>query len=171
MIDAGIIGEDERIELLEGELVVMSPKGRAHEVLRFALAEAMSDARAKEMRVASEPTLQFSDDIIAEPDIAVFPRASLPESNAGFVRLPTGSVMLAVEIAVTSLRGDKTRKAALYARQGVRELWVIDAIERVAWIYTQPSADGWGAVVERGPDDVLTTPALPNLSVRLRDLE
>ncbi|MBV8840590.1 MAG: Uma2 family endonuclease [Alphaproteobacteria bacterium] len=171
MIDAGIIGEDERIELLEGELVVMSPKGRVHEVLRFALAEAMSDARPKDMRVASEPTLQFADNVIAEPDIAVFPRASIPESSAGFVRLPSGSVMLVVEIAVTSLRGDKTRKAALYARQGVREFWVVDASERKAWIYTGPSADGWSSIVEHGPDDVLTTPALPDLSVRLRDLE
>src|SRR4051812_16188897 len=90
----------------------------------------MSDARPKDMRVASEPTLQFADNVIAEPDIAVFLRAAIPESSAGFVRLPTGSVMLVVEIAVTSLRGDKTRKAALYARHGVRELWVVDANEQ-----------------------------------------
>ena len=171
MIDAGIIGEDERIELLEGELVVMSPKGRTHEVMRFALTERMSDSRPKDVWVVSEPTLQFGDNIIAEPDIAVFPRASLPPSSAGFVRLPTGSVMLVVEIAVTSLRDDKKRKATFYARHGVRELWVVDASERVAWIYTQPSVDGWGFVVERGPDDVLTTPALPGFAVKLRELE
>jgi Uma2 family endonuclease len=76
-----------------------------------------------------------------------------------------------VEIAVTSLRGRKTRKAALYARQGVRELWVVDANERIAWIYPQPSTNGWTSIVERGPDEVLTTPALPNLSVKLRGLE
>jgi Uma2 family endonuclease len=171
MIDAGIIGADERIELLEGELVVMSPKGRAHEVMRFALTEAMSDARPKDVRVVSEPTLQFGDHIIAEPDIAVFPRASLPQSSAGFIRLPTGSVMLVVEIAVTSLRDDKKRKAALYARHGVRELWVVDANERIAWIYTQPGAEGWASVVERGPDDVLTTSALPGFAAKLRELE
>jgi len=171
MIDAGIIGADERIELLEGELVVMSPKGRVHEIVRFALTELMSDARPKDVRVVSEPTLQLADNIIAEPDIAVFPRAPLPESTAGFVDLPTGSVLLVVEIAVTSLRGDKTRKAALYARHGVRELWVIDANERTAWIHTEPGANGWGSIVERGRDDVLTTPALPRFAVRLRELE
>jgi Uma2 family endonuclease len=142
-----------------------------HEVVRFALTELMSDARPKDVRVVPEPTLQFGDNIIAEPDIAVFPRASLPESSAGFVRLPTGSVTLVVEIAVTSLRDDKKRKAAFYARHGVRELWVVDANKRIGWIYTQPSADGWGSIVERGPDDVLTTPALPGFAIKLRDLE
>jgi Uma2 family endonuclease len=170
MIDAGIIGADERVELLGGELVVMSPKGRAHEVVRWALSELMSDARPKGIRVASEPTLQFGDDIIVEPDIAVFSRDSLPQSKAGFVRLPAGSLMLVAEIAVTSPRDDKKRKAAFYAQHGVHELWVVDANERIAWIYTQPSADGWGSIVERGPDDVLSTPALADFGVKLREL-
>src|SRR5581483_122358 len=91
MIDASIIGEDERIELLEGELVVMSPKGRVHEAVRVALTELMSDVRPKDIRVAGELTLQFADDIIAEPDIAVFPRGPFPESRAGFLRLAAGS--------------------------------------------------------------------------------
>ena len=171
MIDAGIITEGERIELLEGELVVMAAKGYAHESVRLALAELMSDARPKGVRVASEPTLQFADNVIAEPDIAVFPRSPLPRSKSGFVRLPEGSVMLVVEIAVTSLREDKKRKAPLYARHGVQELWVIDANERKAWIYRDPGPDGWASVVEHRPDDVLTTPALPGLAVRLPDLE
>jgi Uma2 family endonuclease len=131
----------------------------------------MSDARPKGIRVASEPTLQLAEDIIAEPDIAVFPRASFAQSKTGFVHLPAGSVLLVVEIAVTSLRDDKIRKAALYARHGVRELWVVDANERAPWIYTSPSADGWGSVVERGPNDILTTPALPGLAIRLGELE
>jgi Uma2 family endonuclease len=171
MIDAGIIGEDERIELLQGDLVVMSPKGGPHELVRMALMELMSDARPKDVRVASEPTLQFSDNTVAEPDIAVFPRGSLPQSSAGFLRLPAGSLLLAVEIAVTSLCGDKTRKARFYARHGVRELWVVDANERKAWIYTNPGPEGWGSVVERGPDDVSTTQALRALAIKLRELE
>jgi Uma2 family endonuclease len=171
MIDAGIIGADERIELLGGELVVMSAKGRAHEVIRFALQELISDARPHDARVVSEPTLQCADDVIAEPDIAVLRRGPIPESDSGFVRLPVGSVLLVVEIAVTSLRADKTRKAKFYARHGVRELWVVDANQRKAWIYTKPQDEGWGSIVEYGPDDVLTTPALPGFAIKLRDLE
>jgi Uma2 family endonuclease len=155
MIDAGIITEDERIELIEGEFVVMAAKGYAHEFVRLTLAQLMSDARPKGVWVASEPTLQFADNSVVEPDIAVFPRSALMESTAGFIRLKEGARLLVVEIAVTSLRRDKTRKASLYARQGVRELWIVDANERKAWVYTGPTADGWSSTAEVGPQDAL----------------
>jgi Uma2 family endonuclease len=171
MIDAGIIREDERIELVEGEFVVMASKGYAHEFVRAALVELMSDARPNGVRVTSEPTLQFQDDLILEPDIAVFHRTSFAPSKAGFVRLPSDSILLLVEIAVTSLRDDKTRKAPLYAHQGVRELWVIDANQRAAWVYTGPTADGWSSTTELGPQDALTTAAIPGLTIKLGDLE
>lgn len=171
MIDAGIIAEDERIELIGGELVVMAAKGYAHELVRLALTQRLSDARQEGIWVAPEPTLQFEDDSILEPDIAVFPRAVLAQSNNGFIRLPKGSLLLVVEVAVTSLRDDKLRKAPLYASHGVRELWVIDANERAAWVYTGPSADGWASSVEVGPDDALTTPSFPGLTIKLGGLE
>jgi len=171
MIDAGIIGEDERIELIEGEFVVMAAKGYAHEFVRLALAQLISDARPNGVWVASEPTVQFADNSVLEPDIVVFPRSSLMQSNAGFIRLAEGGLLLVVEIAVTSLRRDKTRKAPLYVRQGVRELWVVDANQRKAWVYTGPTADGWSSTVEVGPQDMLTTPAVPGLAIKLGELE
>ncbi len=171
MIDAGVIAEDERIELIEGELVMMAAKSYAHEFVRQALAELLSDARPKGFRVVSEPTLQFADNTILEPDIAVFPRESFTKSKTGFVHLSEGSVLLVVEIAVTSRRSDKTRKAALYARHNVRELWVVDANERIAWVHTGPTADGWSSIVEIGPNDALTTPAAPGLTIKLGELE
>lgn len=170
MVEIGVIAEDERLELIEGELVVMAAKGYAHELVRNALSELMSDHRPKGVRVASELTLQLGENVIVEPDIAVFPRSSFTKAKSGFSRLPEGSILLVVEIAVSSLRHDKTLKAGLYARHGARELWVIDANERTAWVYTNPTADGWSSIVERGPDDVLTTPALPSLAIKLGEL-
>jgi Uma2 family endonuclease len=171
MIDAGIISEDERIELIEGEFVVMAAKGYAHEFVRLALVELLSDARPKGIRVASEPAVQFADNSVVEPDIAVFARSSMMRSNAGFVRLADGSSLLVVEIAVTSLRADKTRKALLYARQGVREFWVVDANERKAWVHTGPTSEGWSSIVEVGPQDALSTAAIPGLTIKLGELE
>lgn len=171
MIEIGVIKEDERIELIEGELVVMTAKGYAHEFVRQALAEMLSDARPKGVRVTSELTLQLDKDVIVEPDIAVFPRSSFTKAESGFSRLRDGSILLVVEIAVSSLRDDKSLKAGLYARHGARELWVIDANERVAWVHTGPTADGWSSIVKVGPDDALTTPAVPGLTIKLGELE
>ena len=75
--------------------------------------------------------------------------------------------MLLIEIAASSLAYDRKLKARLYARHGIREYWVIDANKSVTWIHTGASGDGWSSIVERGPQDTLATPALPNFSVRL----
>jgi Uma2 family endonuclease len=167
MVDAGVLTEEERIELIEGELVMMASKGYAHELIRFALTEMLMSAKPKDLMVAAEPTLQLSDNVIVEPDIAVFARASLTKSDEGFVRPAQGGVLLVIEIAVSSLRYDKLVKAALYARLGIREYWVIDANERTAWVHTGGSAEGWSSVAERRSDEPLSTPALPGLAIHL----
>lgn len=169
MIEAGVIGEDERIELVEGEIVMMAPKGYAHEMVRMALIKAVDPARA-DADVGLETTIQFSTGILLEPDIAVFPSGSLQRSDAGFVTIGEGGCSLVIEVSVSSLSYDKGRKASLYAQLGVREYWVIDANERRTWIHTGPSGDGWSSIVERGPDEVLTTPALPGFAVKHCDI-
>jgi hypothetical protein len=54
---------------------------------------------------------------------------------------------------------------------GTFEFWVVDANESITWIYTGPSGDGWASIVERGPNDVLTTAALPKFSIRLSQID
>jgi Uma2 family endonuclease len=76
-------------------------------------------------------------------------------------------VLLAIEIAESNLDYDRKVKARLYARYGVHEYWVIDAHERITWIHTGPSADGWSSVVKRGPGETLTTSAAPGFAIRL----
>jgi Uma2 family endonuclease len=92
------------------------------------------------------------------------------KSDAGFVSVQQDGCSLIIEVSVSSLSYDKGRKAALYARLGVREFWVIDANERRAFIHTGPAGDGWSSLVERGPDDVLTTPALPGFAFKLGNI-
>jgi Uma2 family endonuclease len=79
-------------------------------------------------------------------------------------------VLLVIEIAVSSLTYDRETKTSLYARHGLREYWVIDANERRTWIHMDPMHGRWSSVVQRGANDVLTTPALPGFSIRLRDI-
>jgi len=69
-----------------------------------------------------------------------------------------------------SLAYDRGIKARLYARHGIREFWVIDADTRVTFVHTGPSGETWSSIVERGPQEVLTTPAAPGFSIRLADL-
>ena len=155
MVEAGVLAEGENVELIDGELVMMAAKGYAHEFIRQSLLTLFIKAAPDHVMVAAEPTLQLSDTVLVEPDIVVFPRASLVKSDAGFMHVAQGSALLAVEIAVSSMRYDKVLKAGLYARFGVQEYWVIDANERVTWVHTGPEQQGWASVVERSPGDTL----------------
>jgi Uma2 family endonuclease len=117
-----------------------------------------------------EATLRLTNTVMLEPDIAVFPKDLFNKSAAGFAQLDPGEAHLVVEVAASSIAYDKGLKARLYARQRVKELWVIDANERVTWVHTEPDGDRWASIVERRPHEALTTPALPGFSVRLGEI-
>jgi Uma2 family endonuclease len=171
MTEVGVISEDERFELIKGDFVVMAEKGYAHEIVKQALVRAVVLAAPPDVHVGVEMTVQFAEDILLEPDIVLFPQHSIAKSNAGFVTAERGACVLAIEVAASSLGYDKGLKAELHANLGVHELWVVDANERVTWVHTGPSDQGWSSIVERGPNEMLTTPALPNFSIRLADID
>jgi Uma2 family endonuclease len=171
MVEIGVIGEDERVELIGGDLFVMAAKGYAHEIVKNALVKAAVRSASDDVEVGVEMTIQFSDDVLLEPDIAVFPRRSRRKSAAGFAAIGHGECSLVVEVAASSLQYDKKLKSILYANLGVREFWVVDANERITWVHTGPSGDGWSSITERGPNDTLATPALPNFAIKLGEID
>jgi len=171
MIEAGIIGHDENFELIEGDLVMMAAKHVGHDKIKHVLNRALNRVVPDEPFVAIEPSLQLAKDILVEPDIAVIHRSVYDSDPKTFARPGSEDVRLLIEVAVSSLSYDRGVKARLYARHRLPEFWVIDADERVTWVHTGPSGDGWGSIVERRPDDPLTTPALPGFSIRLAEIE
>ncbi|MPZ56962.1 MAG: Uma2 family endonuclease [Rhizobiales bacterium] len=171
MIDAGVIGEDENFELIEGEFVMMAAKGPLHDIIKSLLAMAMVRAAPDGLVVGVENTLQLADDILVDPDICVVARSVYNTEPKGFARPTAKDALLLVEVAVSSMAYDRKVKARLYARHGIREFWVIDANERITWVHTGPSGDNWSSIDERRRQDQLITPALPGFSISLAELD
>jgi Uma2 family endonuclease len=165
MVAGGIISEDERIELIGGEVVPMSPKGRRHEVLRSELAFALSRQCPARLKVATETPLNLAADNAPEPDIIVFP-ASLKAPD-----VDGGSVLLVIEIADTSLACDLNTKPSIYASQGVREYWVINAHTLETTIHREPVGSVYRIVTTAGADIRLVPHLAPELDVRLADIQ
>jgi Uma2 family endonuclease len=166
MVAAGVMEEDERIELIGGELVPMSPKGNQHEVVKIALLRRWYRAAPDDCEVAPETTFRLADDTYLEPDIVIYPRA------AGLKALSGSTALLVVEIADSSLRYDMGRKAALYASFGVRELWVIDAVKLSARVFKAPSNEGYGETRDFGASDRLVPLVAPHaFALQLDELE
>ena len=157
MVAKGIVSEDERFELIGGEVVPMCPKGRLHEILRGELAFHMTRRANDDLRVVAEAQLNLSDDVYVLPDILVHPAAiKTPD-----VRGPTA--LLVIEIADSSLQYDMQTKAPLYASYGVREYWVINAKTLLTTVYrTRPAQGMHGRWSRRG-----TSGWSPRKSLRL----
>jgi Uma2 family endonuclease len=166
MVAAGVMEEDERVELIGGELVPMSPKGNHHEVLKAALLHRWYRAAPDGFGLVPETTFRLSEDTYLEPDVVIFPRAS------GIRGLKADNALLVVEIADSSLRYDTGRKAALYASFGIRELWVIDAVRLTTRIFREPSADSYRDARDFTASDRLVPLLAPEaFGLRLDELE
>jgi len=161
MQDAGIISEDENFELIEGEIVPMQAKTHVHELIKSALNIAIVRALPDNLWLGVETTIYLSPNTFVEPDLAVYPRGLKLEQVKGV------DILLAIEVALTSLAYDRGLKAELYARYGVRELWVVDAARRTTFVHSGPEADRWRSIVERGPEEALACVALPGFSAQL----
>src|SRR5580704_12083596 len=166
MVAAGVMEEDERVELIGGELVPMSPKGSRHEVVKAALNDRWCRARPDSCRLVPETTFRLSEDTYLEPDFVIFPRES------GLKGLSQSTVLLVVEVADSSKRYDMGRKAKLYAAFGLRELWVIDAVKLTVRMFRAPTADGYGETLDFGAADSLVPLFAPvEFALRLDELE
>ncbi len=161
MQDAGVISEDENFELIEGEIVPMQAKTHVHELIKSALTLGIARALPDRLWFGVETTIYLNANTFVEPDLAVYPRGIKLEDVQG------SDILLAIEVAATSLAYDRGLKARLYARHGVNELWVIDAVGRRAFIHGGAEGSDWRTIAERGADDTLTFAALPGFSVRL----
>jgi Uma2 family endonuclease len=166
MVEAGILEEDERVELIQGELISMSAKGSRHEALKGALTDRWCRGRPNSCRLLQETTLRLSADTYLEPDYVVFPRA------LGLKNFCGANILLVVEVADSSLRYDAGRKAALYASFGVRELWVIDAVARTTRAFRSPAPDGYRDISDHAPCELVVPRFAPGeFALTLDDLD
>jgi Uma2 family endonuclease len=164
MVRAGIIDEHERFELIGGEVVPMAAKGARHEQVKIALNRFFQRAAPERLEIAQETTLRLDEDSFVEPDFCVFRRGL-------DLRLLDGeAVLLAVEVADTSLAYDLGRKIGVYAASGVPEVWVINATTLVTRVHGARNPSGYSEMTDLTYLKCLTPALVPELAVRLADL-
>jgi Uma2 family endonuclease len=161
----GYFRDDDRFELVGGEIVPMSPKGRRHELIRGALAYRFTRAAPESVFVISEPQFNLAEDTYTVPDVLIHPAAIKTPDVRG------KDALLVVEVAETSLPYDRGMKARLYAFHGVREYWVVNAATLVTAVYTRPSATGYGDTKEIGPGSSLSPILVPALTISLATID
>ncbi len=164
MVAAGIIPEDERFELIDGEVVPMPPKCSRHEVIKGSLAKWWFQQLKPGVEFIPETTFRLDASSFLEPDFVFF------ASTTKLVDLSPRNALLAVEVSDSTLRYDSGRKAQLYAAHGVAVLWVINVELLQTHVFSKPSEEGYMKrhVVE--PNEVLAPDFAPYLVVKLVEL-
>ncbi|MFB6265339.1 MAG: Uma2 family endonuclease [Bradymonadaceae bacterium] len=146
MAQAGVLGEDDRVELLDGEIVEMTPIGSAHasKVTRLnRLFVQQLDGRGV---VWNQNPVRLDNQNEPEPDLAILE----PRDDDYADELPGPSdVLLVVEVAESSLEADRDVKVPLYAQAGIPAVWIVNLRDEVVEVYEEPTESSGGYGVER----------------------
>lgn len=150
MADLGAFGDDVRAELIDGEIVKVSPKHVPHARLEARLARALNGAIADrpELDVLSDLSVGLSETYAPYPDLVVWDVTAATRAELQKF-LPAKVVRLVVEVSATTLALDLGRKLAAYARAGVPEYWVADLEGRRILQHAEPAGDAYACVVEQ----------------------
>jgi Uma2 family endonuclease len=140
LCDQGMFQDYAKVELIDGEIVVMNAQHSRHARVKTRLAIRLGNALAElcsPLEPQVEASVRLSDGSMPEPDIVL-------TSFRGVGVVPVESVALVIEVSDTTLDTDLGRKADLYADAGIREYWVIDLNENRVLMHANPREDGSG---------------------------
>ena len=172
LIELGIFRPGEAVELIGGELIVSEPQGALHYTAILKTARALEIVFGAGWVVRTQGPIGLDGDSEPEPDVAVVP-GNLDDYRAAH---PSRAV-LTVEVAESSLDGDRERKGGIFARAGLADYWIVNLVDRVLEVYREPAADpsapfGW----RYSQREVFCSPAevrplaMPSAVVRVADL-
>ncbi|MEO8496883.1 MAG: Uma2 family endonuclease [Planctomycetota bacterium] len=163
MGDAGLF-IDQRVELIDGEILMMSPMKASHATAIGLATAALSEIFGTGYWVRVQLPLAPGNESEPEPDIAV-----VPGSPRDYPEHPT-TALLVIEISDTTLSFDRGRKSALYAESGIPEYWIVNLVDGQVEVHRDPSAGKYHTIKVLDSDDTLSPLAAQAASIRVADM-
>jgi Uma2 family endonuclease len=163
----GLFSEDDRVELIDGEIVEMTPVGDWHCGGVRRLDDLFTTALGRRVLVDKQNPVKLGNWSEPEPDLALLAR----RDDYYVSRTPTpDDVFLIVEVADSSAGYDRRVKAPLYAREGIREYWLLDLPAGLVEVYRQPGPNGYREVRRIHRGDSIAPEAFPDVLFAVSDL-
>jgi Uma2 family endonuclease len=165
MVDAGVLGSDDRVELIDGEILVMSPEKSRHAAVVDLVADVLRRVFGTGYTVRVQHPLGLGAWSEPEPDVCVVrgpPRDYLAAH-------PT-TALLVVEVADSSLDFDRSNKVRLYGSSGVSEYWIVNLPEGSVEVHRDPVGGGYATITRHVGGETLSPLAAPAARVLVADL-
>ena len=167
MAETGVLRPDARVELLDGEIIDMSPIGAFHGSVTKFLNQFFSASSKGRWIVGVQDPAQLDDHSEPQPDL------TLLKPSANFYRNGhprPADVFLLVEISDTTLEKDQEVKLPAYARAGIAEIWIVNLNEQTIEVYRQPHFAGYGSKTILCAGDKASPQAFPDVSLDVAEL-
>jgi Uma2 family endonuclease len=162
MVETGILTQDDRVELIEGEIVEMSPIGDAHAAFVANLTHLLVNGFGDRSRVWVQGPVRVPPRSKPQPDLALLRPRSYVRSGAR-----TEDALLFIEVSDTSLRYDRTVKQRLYARAGIPEYWIVDATTETVEVYRAPAGERYADVQHPARGSTIAPLAFPDTPISI----
>jgi len=167
MAEVGILKPTDRVELIRGEIITMSPQGRRHRAFIDNLNHLLDTALAGRAIVSIQMPVVVSDDTEPEPDIQILRRRVVPYKER---EAYADDVLLLIEVAQTSLAYDRSTKLRLYAETGISEYWVVDCAAESVEVYRTPHAMTYRDVTRVAGAGTVSVQAFPDVTLTLAEI-
>jgi len=156
-----------RLELIEGEIIEMTPIGPDHGGCVMILNSLFTSRVGDRAVVNVQNPVRLGDLSEPQPDLTLL----APPLERYRHRHPRATdILLLIEVSDTTLRFDRQVKLPVYAKHGVMEVWIVDLKGQAVEIHRQPSPDGYAIVERRGRGQTISSEALPDLVIAVDDI-
>ncbi|MFN2425438.1 MAG: Uma2 family endonuclease [Candidatus Binatia bacterium] len=167
LIECGTISPDDRVELLEGQIVSMAPPSPLHDAVVYHIQQLLASRLPPGTLVRPQMTFLAGPKSVPEPDVAI-----VPGRNTDYLRRHPSKVHLLVEVADSSLVQDRLTKSAIYARAGVPAFWIVNLRDSSVECFTEPDQVGrrYGKTMRAMGSTTLVLPAYPDVVIEAAQL-
>ena len=167
MAEAGIFDEDSRVELIEGEIIEMSPVGSRHIACVNRANELFVLNLAERVIVSPQNPVRLSNITEPQPDLVLLKRRA---DYYTAKRLSAEDTYLVIEVSDTTFRYDRNRKLPLYAKYGVQEVWIEDLKKDVILVFRDLADSEYSTSLVFRPGDSISLSAFPDVLFKVEDL-
>ena len=163
MAEAGILTEDDRVELLDGEIVTMAPIGSLHASCVDMLTRILVTHVGERAVVRVQNPVRLDSRTEPQPDVMLLKWGDYSQGHPG-----PEDVLLLIEVSDTTVESDRGVKLPLYARSGIREVWIVDLPAQAVETYSEPEGGAYSRSGSVGLDGELSPAALGDVSLAVK---
>lgn len=167
MSEIGVISENERVELIRGEIIEMAAIGVRHASCVNRLVNLLIKLLEERIILAPQNPIELGDTSQPQPDIALLrPRADFYQTSFP----QAGDIFLLIEVADSTVKYDREVKIPLYAENNIIEVWLVDVNQQVVEVYREPIKQGYQRIETFGQNQNLMIKAFPDVNIAVNEI-